>query len=66
MTRQNLKSQIEAFKQHTVLYPESVHVNRTYRTRSNRVFVKRGGLESVNLPYENPQQRSAQDRGSKR
>ncbi|BDI15979.1 hypothetical protein ANSO36C_17810 [Nostoc cf. commune SO-36] len=32
----DLKSQVEAFKNFTGYYPESVHVDKIYRTRDNR------------------------------
>jgi hypothetical protein len=46
----DLKAQVEAFKRYTGVYPKSVHVDRIYRTRSNRAGVKREGLESVGRP----------------
>ena len=50
----DLKSQIEAFKQHTGLYPESVHVDRIYRTRSNRAFCKERGIRISGPPLGRP------------
>ena len=46
----DLKAQIEAFKQHTGVYPESVHVDRIYRTRSNRAFCKERGIRLSGPP----------------
>ncbi|MEH1916808.1 IS5 family transposase [Nostoc sp.] len=36
----DLKSQVEAFKNFTGYYPESVHVDKIYRTRDNRAWCK--------------------------
>jgi hypothetical protein len=50
----DLKAQIEAFKQHTGVYPESVHVDRIYRTRSNRAFCKERGIRISGPPLGRP------------
>ncbi len=50
----DLKAQIEAFKQHTGVYPESVHVDRIYRTRSNRAFCKERGIRLSGPPLGRP------------
>ncbi len=50
----DLKAQIEAFKQHTGIYPESVHVDRIYRTRSNRAFCKEKGIRISGPPLGRP------------
>ena len=50
----DLKAQIEAFKQHTGIYPESVHVDRIYRTRSNRAFCKEKGIRISGSPLGRP------------
>ena len=39
----NLKSQIESFKTYTGYYPESVHVDKIYRTRENARLVQSKG-----------------------
>jgi len=36
----DLKAQVQAFTEYTGVYPESVHVDRVYRTRENRVMAK--------------------------
>ena len=36
----DLKKQVEEFKRFTGFYPESIHVDRIYRTRSNRAWCK--------------------------
>lgn len=40
----DLIAQVEAFKSHTGYYPESVHVDRIYRTRENRNWCKERGI----------------------
>ncbi len=40
----DLKSQIEAYRQFTGYYPESVHVDKIYRTRDNRAWCKERGI----------------------
>ena len=40
----DLKAQIEAFKDCTGYYPESVHVDKIYRTRDNRAWYKEKGI----------------------
>nr|WP_293166771.1 IS5 family transposase [Okeania sp. SIO2C9] len=50
----DLKTQVEAFKQYTGVYPESVHVDRIYRTRSNRAFCKDRGIRISGPPLGRP------------
>ena len=50
----DLKSQIEAFKLYTGVYPESVHVDKIYRTRSNRAFCKEKGIRISGPPLGRP------------
>jgi transposase, IS5 family len=40
----DLKIQVEAFKQFTGFYPESIHVDRIYRTEENRAWCKELGI----------------------
>jgi len=40
----DLISQVETYKSHTGLYPESVHADQIYRTRENRVYCKKHGI----------------------
>jgi IS5 family transposase len=40
----DLKSQVEKFKKTYGCYPESVHVDRIYRTRENRAWCKERGI----------------------
>lgn len=50
----DLQSQIEAFKARTGVYPESVHVDKIYRTRSNRAFCKEKGIRMSGPPLGRP------------
>ncbi len=50
----DLKSQIEAFKRYTGVYPESLHVDKIYRTRSNRAFCKERGIRISGPPLGRP------------
>ncbi|PMB25663.1 IS5/IS1182 family transposase, partial [Fischerella thermalis CCMEE 5198] len=40
----DLKTQIESYKNYTGYYPESVHVDKIYRTRENRAWCKERGI----------------------
>jgi hypothetical protein len=46
----DFKAQVEGFKEATGVYPESVHVDRIYRTRSNRAFCKERGIRISEPP----------------
>lgn len=50
----NLKAQIEAFKEYTGYYPESVHVDKIYRTRENRAWCKERGIRISGPPLGRP------------
>ena len=50
----DLKAQIEAYYSYTGLYPESVHVDKIYRTRSNRAFCKERGIRISGPPLGRP------------
>jgi hypothetical protein len=50
----DLKAQVEAFKQYTGRYPESVHVDRIYRTRENRAWCKEKGIRISGPPLGRP------------
>ncbi len=50
----DFKAQVEAFKEATGAYPESVHVDRIYRTRSNRAFCKEKGIRISGPPLGRP------------
>jgi hypothetical protein len=50
----DLKAQVEAFKEARGVYPESVHVDRIYRTRENRAFCKERGIRISGPPLGRP------------
>ena len=55
----DFESQIELYRQRFGCYPESVHVDRIYRTRANRAFCKERGIRisapSLGRPPINPE-----------
>lgn len=50
----DFKAQVEAFKEATGLYPESVQVDRIYRTRENRTWCKERGIRISGPPLGRP------------
>ncbi len=50
----DLKTQIEAYKNYTGYYPESVHVDKIYRTRENRAWCKERGIRISGPPLGRP------------
>lgn len=50
----DLKVQVEAFKNYTGYYPESVHVDKIYRTRDNRAWCKERGIIMSGPPLGRP------------
>ena len=50
----DLKIQIESFKDYTGYYPESVHVDKIYRTRENRDWCKERGIRISGVPLGRP------------
>lgn len=50
----DLKAQLEAYKEYTGYYPESVHVDKIYRTRENRNWCKERGIRISGLPLGRP------------
>ena len=50
----DFQAQVEAFKQATGHYPESVHVDRIYRTGQNRAFCKDKGIRMSGPPLGRP------------
>jgi IS5 family transposase len=50
----DLKAQIESFKDFTGHYPESVHVDKIYRTRENRAWCKERGIRISGIPLGRP------------
>lgn len=50
----DLKPQIESFKNFTGAYPESVHVDKIYRTKENRAWCKEKGIRISGVPLGRP------------
>lgn len=50
----DLKAQVESFKSFTGAYPESVHVDKIYRTRENRAWCKEKGIRISGVPLGRP------------
>jgi hypothetical protein len=50
----DLKAQVEAYKIFTGYYPESVHVDKIYRTRDNRAWCKERGIIMSGPPLGRP------------
>ncbi len=50
----DLKAQVEAFKNYTGYYPESVHVDQIYRTKDNRAWCKERGIKISGVPLGRP------------
>ena len=49
-----MKDQIEAYKNFTGYYPSSVHVDKIYRTKSNRAWCKEKGIRISGPPLGRP------------
>ena len=50
----DLEAQIERYRERLGFYPESVHVDRLYRTRENRRFCREHGICLSGLPLGRP------------
>ena len=50
----DLRAQVEAYKEYTGYYPESVHVDKIYRTRENRAWCKEKGIRISGVPLGRP------------
>ena len=50
----DLKTQVESFKSYTGYYPESVHVDKIYRTRENRAWCKERDIRISGSPLGRP------------
>ena len=50
----DLKAQVEAYHSFTGYYPESVHADRIYRTRSNRAWCHEKGIRISGPPLGRP------------
>lgn len=59
---QDLKTQVENFKEHYGCYPESVHVDQIYRTRENLKWCKERGIRLSGLPLGRPPKNRSAER----
>ncbi|MBD2609486.1 transposase [Scytonema hofmannii FACHB-248] len=50
----DFKTQVEDFKDYTGFYPESVHVDKIYRTRENRDWCRERGIRISGAPLGRP------------
>ena len=50
----DLKTQVEAYKKLTGYYPDSVHVDKIYRTRANRAWCRERGIRISGTPLGRP------------
>jgi hypothetical protein len=50
----DFKTQVEAYKDYTGFYPESVHVDKIYRTRENRAWCAEKGIRISGPPLGRP------------
>jgi hypothetical protein len=50
----DFKTQVEAYKDYTGFYPESVHVDKIYRTRENRDWCRERGIRISGPPLGRP------------
>ena len=58
----DLKVQVESFKTYTGYYPESVHVDKIYRTRENRAWCKERGIRISGSPLGRPQKNISKEK----
>ena len=61
----DLKTQVESFKNYTGYYPESVHVDKIYRTRENRAWCKERGIKMSGPPLGRPPVNVSKEQKSK-
>jgi len=52
----DLADQIERYQRHFGFYPQSVHVDKIYRTRANRAYCKARGIRMSGPPLGRPPQ----------
>ena len=50
----DLQFQVESFKNYTGAYPESVHVDKIYRTKANRAWCKEKGIRMSGVKLGRP------------
>ena len=58
----DFKAQIEAYRHFTGFYPESVHVDKIYRTRENRAWCKERGIRISGPPLGRPPAHFSQEK----
>ncbi|MEO0970274.1 MAG: transposase, partial [Cyanobacteria bacterium J06639_18] len=58
----DLKIQIESFKKYTGYYPESVHVDKIYRTQENRAWCKERGIRISGPPLGRPSKNISEEK----
>jgi len=61
----DLKAQVEAYYRFTGYYPESVHADRIYRTRSNRAWCHEKGIRISGPPLGRPPATVSKEKRSK-
>lgn len=49
-----LKEQVEKYREYTGYYPESIHVDKRYRTRDNRKYCQEKGIRMSGPPLGRP------------
>lgn len=57
----DLKNQIENYKAFMGYYPESVHVDKIYRTRENRAWCQQRGIRLSGSPLGRPRKNVSQE-----
>lgn len=57
----DLKHQVEAYKAHHGVYPESVHAGSVYGTRENRTFLQAKGIRYAGKPLGRPRTATEQN-----
>lgn len=58
----DLTCQIESFKNETGYYPESVHADKIYRTKANRLWCQERGIRLSGVPLGRPPKNSQKTR----
>ena len=62
MNQEILKHFVVAFKDYTGFYPESVHVDKIYRTRENRAWCAERGIRISGPPLGRPQKNVSKEK----
>jgi IS5 family transposase len=58
----DLKAQVEDFKTYTGYYPESVHVDKIYRTKDNRAWCQERGIRISGVPLGRPPKNASKEK----